>query len=596
MLHLEKLLCIAALLMATATFAQTYDLPILFIDSKQKCLDFYTFEKIPATIKVLDGKTNNVADSSKGIQYDIGIKVRGFNSAAFPKPNYTIEFHDSTGKDINVSLLGLPPSDDWVLHGPYLDKSMIRNSFAHWLFRQTGRYSPRTKFFDLYINGVYRGVYELTERIKRGKYRVNVSKLKKTDIEGEELTGGYIWEFDYIIDRHGAGLPSYNPADFQTSDGVNVVLRYPKKEKITKEQEEYLKNYLNNLEALVKDGKNGNGYENYVDVASTVDYILHQELTNHADAYVYNFFMYKPKDRTDEHGNKTVGKTTLGPPWDFELAFKNSFKPDSGNNDKKDTNSTIGFDFRSTSSWIIENNYNNINVSTGLGSYTLAGWLIEMWRDSVFQIEVSKRWAELRSGVWHTKTIDAYLDSMKTYLTSAAERNFKRWPNLGKASGTNDEDLEPMKYCDTNRPQKARMIMGGYNAETWDGEFEHVRITVKERMKKMDELFGFTEPANPVVFEPIIHEPDWQAEMGDTSKAHIHSDKISRLSPTNYFVVNGNRIEVQTDIGGTFAIVDLNGAVLYRTHIKTGTTTLQVPRNARNKHWIATLNGKMMNR
>ena len=215
MLHLEKLLCIAALLMATAAFAQTYDLPILFIDSKQKCLDFYTFEKIPTTIKVLDGKTNNVADSSKGIQYDIGIKVRGFNSAAFPKPNYTIEFHDSTGKDINVSLLGLPPSDDWVLHGPYLDKSMIRNSFAHWLFRQTGRYSPRTKFFDLYINGVYRGVYELTERIKRGKYRVNVSKLKKTDIEGEELTGGYIWEFDYIIDRHGAGLPSYNPAHRQ---------------------------------------------------------------------------------------------------------------------------------------------------------------------------------------------------------------------------------------------------------------------------------------------------------------------------------------------------------------------------------------------
>ena len=591
----KTLVCTIALCLSAGAFAQIYDLPILFIDSKQKCLDFYTFEKIPATIKVLDGKSNNVADSSKATPYEIGIKVRGRGSSGFPKLNYTIEFHDSTDKDINVSLLGLPPSDDWVLHGPYLDKSMIRNSFAHWLFRQTGRYSPRTKFFDLYINGVYRGVYELTERIKRGKYRVNVSKLKKTDIEGEELTGGYIWEFDYIIDRHGAGFPSYNPADFQTSDGVNVVLRYPKKEKITKEQEEYLKNYLNNLEALVKDGKNGNGYENYVDVASTVDYILHQELTNHADAYVYNFFMYKPKDRTDEHGNKTVGKTTLGPPWDFELAFKNSFKPDSGNNDKKDTNSTIGF-FRSNSSWIIENNYNNINVSTGLGSYTLAGWLIEMWRDSVFQIEVSKRWAELRSGVWHTKTIDAYLDSMKTYLTSAAERNFKRWPNLGKASGTNDEDLEPMKYCDTSRPQKARMIMGGYNAETWDGEFEHVRTKMKEKMKWMDEQLGFTEPASPVVFEPIIHEPDWRAEMGDTSKARIDANHLSRLSPTNYFVVIGKRLEIHTSVGGTFALVDLNGAVLYKTRIKTGVTTLAVPTNARNKLWIATLNGKMMNK
>ena len=140
------------------------------------------------------------------------------------------------------------------------------------------------------------------------------------------------------------------------------------------------------------------------------------------------------------------------------------------------------------------------------------------------------------------------------------------------------------------------MAMGGYNADTWEGEFEHVRKTTKERIAWMDKQFGFTEPASPVVFEPIIHEPDWRAEMGDTSEVRIDANNLSRLSPTNYFVVNGNRIEVQTDIGGTFAIVDLNGAVLYRTHIKTGTTTLQVPRNARDKHWIATLNGKMMNR
>ena len=115
-------------------------------------------------------------------------------------------------------------------------------------------------------------------------------------------------------------------------------------------------------------------------------------------------------------------------------------------------------------------------------------------------------------------------------------------------------------------------------------------------MKLIDELLGFKEPEKPVVFEPIIHEPDWQAEMGDTSKAHFHSDNFSRLSPTNYFVVNGSRIEVHTDIGGTFSIVDLNGAVLYKTRIKTGVTTLAVPTNAQNKLWIATLNGKMMNR
>ena len=106
------------LAMVIPVFAQTYDSPIIFIDTKQRCLDNRVTEKLPATIRVLDGKTNNVADSSKATPYEIGIKVRGGLSANFPKLNYTIEFHDSTGKDINASLLGLPPSDDWVLHGP----------------------------------------------------------------------------------------------------------------------------------------------------------------------------------------------------------------------------------------------------------------------------------------------------------------------------------------------------------------------------------------------------------------------------------------------------------------------------------------------
>jgi len=114
-----------ALCLSASAFAQIYDLPIVFIDTKGRCLYSNVTKKIPATIKILDVKTNNVADSSKATRYDIGIKVHGSLSRAFPKPNYSIEFHDSTGKDINVSLFGLPPSDDWILHGPYVDKSHI---------------------------------------------------------------------------------------------------------------------------------------------------------------------------------------------------------------------------------------------------------------------------------------------------------------------------------------------------------------------------------------------------------------------------------------------------------------------------------------
>ena len=587
-------------LFASFTFAQTYDLPIVFIDTKGKCLDNKVTEKIPATMKVLDGKTNNVADSAKGTLYDIGIKVRGQSSALFPKPGYGVEVRDEKGEGMDVSLFGLPPGDDWVFHGPYVDKSMMRNALAHWLFRQAGHYSPRSRHFDLYINGVYRGVYVLLEKIKRGKYRVNVSKLKETDVAGDSVTGGYIWAFDKTgTNTGGAGSGPIEKEGFNTSDGLNVILHYPKKENIQKAQEEYLKKYLNDLEGLFKNGKNGSGYENYVDMTSALDYVLHEEITNNADSYWCSFFLHKPKDSKG-------GKVTLGPAWDFNLAMSNGSQPENGGGQGGQGGmwgfggGGNGFGSSGVTGWQIENSQKSGNGGMwGMGSSLKApNWLLGMWKDSHYQSELKKRWAELRSGVWHTKTMDAYLDSMKIYLKNAADRNFKRWPNLGKASGQNDTDPEPMKYCNSQSGGFG-MAMGGYNATTWDGEFEHLRKKMKERIAWMDQQLGFSEPANPIVTEPVIHDPDWKSDeknKTDPPPMNVGLDDFSRLSPTNFFTVNGDYLEIQTSLGGTFALVDLNGSVLFKTRINKGLTTLRIPSKAMNRHWIATLNGKMLSK
>ena len=578
----------ATALLASFSLAQTYDLPIVFIDTKGECLDQNVTEKIPATMKVLDGATNNVADSAKGTRYDIGIKVRGQSSAKFPKPGYSIEVRDEKGEGMDVSLFGLPPADDWVLHGPYVDKSMMRNALAHWLFRQAGHYSPRTRHFDLYISGVYRGVYVLIEKVERGKYRVNVSKLKETDISGDDVTGGYIWAFDKTgTNTGGMGMEDINKEGFSTADGLNVIMHYPKKENLQTQQQAYLKKYLEDLENLFKNGKNGSGYENYVDMTSALDYVLHEEVTNNSDSYWCSFFLHKPKDSKG-------GKVTLGPAWDFNLAMSNGG----------------GMGSTSTDGWQIEN-----PQKQGQGGMMMMGgglkapnWLIGMWKDSHYQSELKKRWAELRSGVWHTKTMDVYLDSMKAYLTKAADRNFKRWPNLGQGSGQGDPDPEPMKFC-SNQNQGGQnqnpwgmwggggggITMGGNNADTWDGEFEHLRKKMKERMQWMDRQLGFTEPAQPIVTEPVIHDPDWQKDtITQSNYRNVQMENLSRLSPTNYFAVNGDHLEIQTSLGGMFALVDLNGTVLYKTRIGKGLTTLKVPAKVMNRHWIATLNGKMM--
>jgi hypothetical protein len=575
------------------SLAQTYDLPIVFIDTKGQCLDNTKNEKMPATMSVLDGESNSVADSAKGTHYNIGIKVRGQSSAKFPKPGYSVEVRDEKGEGMDVSMFGLPPADDWVFHGPYVDKSMMRNALAHWLFRQAGHYSPRTKHFDLYINGVYRGVYVLIEKIKRGKYRVNVSKLKETDISGDDVTGGYIWAFDKTgTNTGGMGMENISKEGFNTSDGLNVIMHYPKKANLKKEQEEYLKKYLNDLEAIFKNGGSKKGYDKYVDMVSAYDYVLHEEVTNNSDSYWCSFFLHKPKDSKG-------GKVTLGPAWDFNLAMSNGG----------------GMGSTTTTGWQIENSQKSGNGGMMMGGGLKAPiWLTGMWKDADYQSELKKRWAELRSGVWHTKTMDAYLDSMKTYLTKAADRNFKRWPNLGQGSGQGDPDPEPMKYCNQNQGGQNQggmwggmwggggggFSMGGNNASTWDGEFEHLRKKMKERMQWMDQQLNFKEPANPIVTEPVIHLPDWQNDTipGTTEPPtiDIRMDDMSRLSPTNFFVVNGNNLEIHTDLGGSLAIIDLNGAVLYKTRIKTGITNLTVPAKARDKHWIATLNGKMLSK
>ena len=606
----NTLFCGIFFAMVVPLFAQTIDLPAIFVDTKGKCLDMNVTEKIPATMRVLDGATNNIADSAKGTLYDIGIKVRGQSSATFPKPGYTIEIHDNKGESINESMLGLPPSDDWIFHGPYVDKSMIRNALAHWMFRQAGRYSPRTKHFDLYINGVYRGVYVLIEKIKRGKYRVDVSKLKETDISGDDVTGGYIWAFDKTgTNTGGMGNEDINKEGFKTADGLNVIMHYPKKENLQQQQQAYLKKYLEDLENLFKNGKNGSGYENYVDMTSALDYVLHEEVTNNSDSYWCSFFLHKPKESKG-------GKVTLGPAWDFNLAMSNGSQPENGGNNNGGQwgwggggMGGGGMGSSGTTGWQIES-----SMKTGMSGLKIPNWLLGMWKDSHYQSELKKRWAELRSGVWHSKTMDVYLDSMKTYLTKAADRNFKRWPNLGKSSGQGDSDPQPMKYCNQGGGQQGwgmNMPMGGYNADTWDGEFEHLRKKMKERMAWMDQQLGFTEPAQPIVTEPIVHIPDWQSDSNpngdDEGDEGGHGsnwqnpwqgtlDDYDALTRLNFFSVDGNTMTVRSQKGGLLKLVDFNGTVILQKKIAAGVQSIRLPRKAMDQAWVATLNGKMLNR
>ena len=106
----------------------------------------------------------------------IGIEVRGKTSQFFPKRQYGFEIWDDNDNDKDVSLLQLPAESDWVLNGPYSDKTLMRNYLAYEFSNRIGRYASRTRFVELFLSeredvriGArhYAGVYLLMEKIKR---------------------------------------------------------------------------------------------------------------------------------------------------------------------------------------------------------------------------------------------------------------------------------------------------------------------------------------------------------------------------------------------------------------------------------------------
>ena len=168
------------------------NIPILLIETNgQTILDD---TRIVANLKVINNDTqrNFVSDTTYEYNGQISIEIRGSTSQIFPKKQFGLETQKEDGSNNNVSLIGLPIENDWILYAPFSDKTLIRNMLVYKLSGDLGHYAPRTRPCEVVLNGEYVGVYVLTEKIKRDKNRVDISKLNPDEISGDDLTGGYI--------------------------------------------------------------------------------------------------------------------------------------------------------------------------------------------------------------------------------------------------------------------------------------------------------------------------------------------------------------------------------------------------------------------
>jgi len=179
-------------------------LPIAVVDTMGRGI---SRTQVPAYGYFFNTNEQDAATISEEIDFGgkTAINVRGKSSEGFAKHQYHIETWDARGKDKSVSILGFPAESDWVLQGPYSDKSLMRNVLAYGWSNDIGRYAPRTRFIELFLNtdnssvtmGDYAGVYAFMEKIKLDPNRVDVGE-PPAGAGGATITGGYIIKKDKL--------------------------------------------------------------------------------------------------------------------------------------------------------------------------------------------------------------------------------------------------------------------------------------------------------------------------------------------------------------------------------------------------------------
>ncbi len=356
-----------------------------------------------------------VADNANVYSGNIGIEIRGNTSATYPQLPYNIETRDSVGENNNVSILGMPAENDWVLLSNYNDRSLMRNLIALNLFGEMGNYSVRAQLCEVLIDSSYKGIYVIGEKIRRDANRVDIAKLTAADTIGDDLTGGYILQQNYW-DANNSFQSNYSPIDHPGFD-VHFVYEYPNANTILPVQKTYIASYIDSLETALYSINFADpdvGYRKYMDVPSFIDYFLVNELSRNADGFKKSVFFHKDK-------NSNGGKLKAGPVWDFDWSFKNQ--------------DYCYFNDLEGEGWAHHINDCNVdNYSTG--------WYIRLLQDSTFQNELKCTYEQYRQNMLDTTAIFSYIDSIGATVQNARTRHFQKWPLLGHNGP--DWEIEPM--------------------------------------------------------------------------------------------------------------------------------------------------------
>lgn len=325
-------------------------------------------DAIISDITVFEGK-NNIMKEQAHIRY------RGNSSRRFNKKSYSVRFVNPKQKEKEVTLMGIEKHDEWALHGPFLDRSLIRNYLAMNLAGEIMPYAPDVRFVEVIVNEEYQGVYVLMETISKGQGRVAIQTP-----EPNRKETSYIVEVDRLA-KMDQPLDEFLSYTYKTyPSGIELI--YPGKDQYSEEREIYVEQDFSQIAKIIYTrhlSERTEAYRQAINNKAFYDYFIINELFRNVDAGQYSTYFYK-----DLRG-------TLTPVvWDFNNALDN----------------------------YQENTF-------GVSGFTLTNAIFyeALLKDDVFTDGLIKRYKYLRNEQLNEKRLLTFIDDTVLFLGEAISRN-----------------------------------------------------------------------------------------------------------------------------------------------------------------------------
>ena len=414
-------------------------------------------EKISVDVKIFNADGTVYYDRKARMNY------RGSSSLNFVKKSYAFctgkektkndKGAVDTGKENLFGLSNGAKDKDWVLYAAAADPSIMRNRLMFDTFRDmTGGWSVNSMYVELVINGEYKGVYVLMDKITANKDRVNVSW--KQDKEGNTTQEGFIVKFDKtdIVDRYEntSGDQKTFKSTYSGHDGFGTYdtnidqrfeVEYPEKEDIEEEDLDNnkgagdwsvvfnsIKDKFIKFEKELKDG-NFSEVQKIIDYTSWADWFIITEFGKNIDGYrASNLFVYD--------GSKPNAKIEARPLWDQELSFDNQcpnyyakYGANSENGLMVDKSNDEAYNNDASTPFWFTGRYKGGRGTYNGSDQTFKGLL----DDPCFVAVVKSRWETHKANALSESKLNAKVSAYTTEMGAALDREKSMWKSEGGA-------------------------------------------------------------------------------------------------------------------------------------------------------------------